>query len=107
MGNGFQVSASAAQPDNSRTLYALPEAGAIANLFPRLQISQNYPISLYPALTVKPKLPAPAETIKNAVKIENGKTDSGKPEPELWNPLYKLRTGGVPVWAQTMGRGPC
>ena len=110
MGNGFQVSASAAQTDNSRTLYALPEAGAVANLFPRLQISQNYPITLYPSLAAKPKTAAPKEPIKTAVKVENGKTENGKPEngkpePNAWNPLYELRNGGVPVWAQTVERG--
>ena len=110
MGNGFRVSASAAQPDTSRTLYALPEAGAVASLFPRLQIGANYPISLYPALVVKPKSAAPAEAVKTTAKTENGKTENGKnengkPEPDAWNPLYELRNGGVPVWAQTVERG--
>ncbi len=115
MGNGFQVSAAAAQPNASRTLIAAPEAGPLANLFPRLQIGVNYPLTLYPSLTGKIKTPAPAAVVKTAAKsddgktdggkMEAGKTDAGKIEPDAWNPLYQLRSGGVPVWSQTVDRG--
>ena len=101
MGNSFVVSAAAAQPDTSRTLIATPEAGPLANLFPRLQIGANYPITLYPALAAKSKI---AEPLKTAAKIET-KIENRKPEPDAWNPLYQLRSGGVPVWAQTVERG--
>ena len=102
MGNSFVVSAAAAQPDTSRTLIATSEAGPLANLFPRLQIGVNYPITLYPSLVMKPKA---AEPIKLGTPKTIAKTDNGKPEPDAWNPLYQLRSGGVPVWAQTVERG--
>ena len=94
MGNGFVVSASASQPDLSRTLIATSGAGALANIFPRLRVGVNYPITLYPSLAAKPATATPIAA-----------ASGGKAEPDAWNPLYQLRAGGVPVWSQVLEKG--
>ena len=86
IGNGYEVSAAAAKPAFGHTLLSAPAAGVVARAFPRLRIPSSYPATLYPQV------------------LARDKEDSGKPGagPSV---LYTLRSGGAPVWMQTVGRG--
>ena len=74
MGNSFVVSAAAAQPDTSRTLIATPEAGPLANLFPRLQIRRELPDYAVPVIDYKTEGGGSAEigTDKIGIAENNG-----------------------------------
>jgi hypothetical protein len=77
MGNGFQVSAASAQPEIGMTLLGAG-SNELTKAIPRLRVG-TYPVTLYPFTGQKPD--------------------------ENPTPLYNLRAGGVPVWAQSVGKG--
>ncbi|HLJ55918.1 MAG TPA: hypothetical protein VKT77_12840, partial [Chthonomonadaceae bacterium] len=83
IGNGYDVSAASVKPDFGHTLLSTPSAGIVGRAFPRLRIPAAYDATLYPQ--VQP-------------------SDEAKPGPSP-AVLYTLRSGGAPVWLQTVGRG--
>ncbi len=86
IGNGFSVSAAPVKPNFGHTLLSTSSAGIIARAFPRLRIPNSYPATLYPQ-------------IQTREKDDIAKSSAGP------NVLYTLRSGGSPVWTQTVGRG--
>ena len=86
IGNGFAVSAAQVKPDFGHTLLSTPSAGIVARAFPRLRIPSAYAATLYPQIQARDR------------------DDGGKPGIGP-NVLYTLRSGGSPVWTQTVGRG--
>ena len=77
MGNGFDVSASAAKPYFGQTLLSANPAGALGKTFPRLRIPPGYDATTYPI----------------------------PPASGLPSVLYTLRAGGTLVWTQSVGKG--
>lgn len=97
MGNGFEVSAAAIQPDFGHALLGAKENDALVKAFPRLRINADYPVTLYPDVSDESK--GPREEIKGASQERDA---SLSPRPSS---LYSLRAGGVPIWSQTVGKG--
>jgi hypothetical protein len=95
MGNGFQVGAKSVQPDFGNTILGYTDTSEIARTLPRLRIGAAYPVTLYPQMNF------PTASAKPAA-VTNGQAAKDEEAPI---PLYALRAGGVPVWAQTVGKG--
>ncbi len=90
MGNGFEISAAAAKPDYGHTLLSASTSGILEKAFPRLRIGATYPATIYPQIVpATPALPS-----------RNGNTKPDRPTV-----LYTLRSGGAPVWTQSIGKG--
>ena len=94
MGNGFEVGARSVSPDFGNTILGVTDNSEIARTLPRLRIGAQYPVTLYPQLTF------PSATVKQAA---NGQTNAKTDDVPV--ALYGLRAGGVPIWAQTVGKG--
>ena len=77
IGNGFEISASTAKPEFGQTLLSVNTSGALAKTFPRLRITPGYAATSYP------------------IPISSG----------MPSVLYTLRSGGSPVWTQSVGKG--
>ncbi len=86
VGNGYGVSVQSVKPVFGHTLLSTASAGLVARAFPRLRIPASYPATTYPLIQAKER-------------DEDTRKDTG---PSV---LYTLRSGGSPVWMQTVGRG--
>lgn len=91
IGNGYDISAAAAEPIFGHTLIAAESSPVLKKAYPRLRISSSYPATIY---TAAPARVDPAELVR-PVAINPG--------PPL--PLYTLRSGGTPVWMRAVGDG--
>jgi hypothetical protein len=85
IGSGFVVSVAPVKPNFGHTLLSTPSAGVVASAFPRLRIPSAYPATLYPQ-----------------VQPQNREEP---PKPGVPGVLYTLRSGGAPIWMQTVGKG--
>ncbi len=98
MGNGFAVSAASVKPEFGHALLSAGRIKSLDQAVPRLRIGAAYAATLYPALA-----PSAART-GEATNSARG-TKAGANSLEGLIPLYTLRTGGTPVWMQSVGKG--
>jgi hypothetical protein len=90
------IEAAPVQPDFGNTLLATGAISGLADLFPRLRIGTAYSATIYP-------VPATAKVTtaqSPSARVARTAADDGAPLP-----LYSLRSGGTPIWMQTIGRG--
>jgi hypothetical protein len=99
MGNGFAVSAASIKPEFGHALLSTGRIKALDQTVPRLRIGGAYPATIYPALA-----PSMARTGEGPAGTARGqKAAAGVAEGIV--PLYTLRSGGTPVWMQSVGKG--
>jgi hypothetical protein len=108
MGNGFSVSAAAAQPDFGHTLLSVRES-VLSKTFPRLRVGASYPVTTYPltAATVngvgqRQPAPKPLPALGTASLVRGGPNGGDSDAPLV---LYNLRAGGAALWTQSVGKG--
>lgn len=94
----LRIQAASAQPDSGRTLLSTSQAPGLADLFPRLRLGASYPATLYPLPPASFAPPAPVHPGPRGPKLS--KADSGAPVA-----LYTLRSGGAPIWMQSVDHG--
>lgn len=104
IGNEFLVSAKSVQPVLDHTLLGTGAVPALQKTFPRLRIDNAYPATIYPGMAGPP--PPPLKTGSAAQRARPLPTALRAPgATSVLTPLYTLRSGGTPVWMQTVGEG--
>ena len=98
MGNGFTVSAASVKPEFGHALLSTGRIKSLDQAVPRLRIGASYPATVYPALA-----PSAAQTGEGANGARGTKAAANALEGLI--PLYTLRSGGTPVWMQSVGKG--